>query len=95
MMSQQPAVTKLLLAAGADVHIANSEGDTCLHVAAAHSYSAPVLCLLIKAGADLHAVNRDNKTAADVARSKSNTLGESLPVRAARDAPPILAVGLH
>jgi uncharacterized protein len=92
MMSQQPAVTKLLLAAGADVHIANTEGNTCLHVAAAHRYSAPVLCLLIKAGADLHAVNRDNKTAADVAHSKGNTLGESLLVRAARDTPPILAV---
>eukprot|EP00953_Heterococcus_sp_UTEX-ZZ885_P035827 18480-Heterococcus_DN1.PRE.1 len=92
MMSQQPAVTKLLLAAGADVHIANTEGNTCLHVAAAHRYSAPVLCLLIKAGADLHAVNRDNKTAADVAQSKGNTLGESLLVRAARDTPPILAV---
>jgi ankyrin repeat protein len=92
MMSQQPAVTKLLLAAGADVHTANSEGNTCLHVAAAHSYSAPVLCLLIKAGADLSAVNRDNRTAADVARTNGNTLGESLLVRAARDAPPILAI---
>jgi ankyrin repeat protein len=92
MLCTKAAVTKLLLAAGADVHIANNRGTTCLHIAAAHGYSAPVLCLLIKAGADLHAVNRDNKTAADVAHSKGNTLGESLLVRAARDMPPILAV---
>jgi uncharacterized protein len=92
MLCNKAAVTKLLLAAGADVQIANSRGTTCLHRAAAHSYSAPVLCLLIKAGADLSAVNRDNRTAADVAHSKGNTLGESLLVRAARDAPPILAI---
>eukprot|EP00953_Heterococcus_sp_UTEX-ZZ885_P032567 17001-Heterococcus_DN1.PRE.2 len=46
------ATLKLLLAAGADIHCTTNTGNTCLHVAAAHGYPAPVLCMLIKAGAD-------------------------------------------
>jgi ankyrin repeat protein len=64
MSCDQPEHLKLLLAAGADVHITTNRGDTALHVAAVHKYPAPVMCLLIKAGVDLHAVNNDGKTAA-------------------------------
>jgi uncharacterized protein len=80
-----PAAVKLLLAAGADVHVTTDRGNTALHVAAVHKYPASVLCLLIKAGADLHAVNGDGKTAAQVAADNGNTLAAALLVRAARD----------
>jgi ankyrin repeat protein len=85
MWSCDSAVTKLLLAAGADVHAANSKGSTCLHVAAAHGYPASVLCLLIKTGADLHAVNNEGKTAATVAHDSGNELIAALLNRAARE----------
>jgi ankyrin repeat protein len=78
------AILKLLLGAGADVHAVTSRGDTCLHVAARHSYPVPVLCLLIKAGADMHAVNDAGKTAAQVAHDSGHTLIEQLLNRAAQ-----------
>eukprot|EP00953_Heterococcus_sp_UTEX-ZZ885_P029384 15599-Heterococcus_DN1.PRE.2 len=86
MVCNDAAVLKLLLTAGADVHAVTSSGDTCLHIAARHSYSAPVLCLLIKAGADLQAVNEQGLTAAEVAHDACNTLLEQLLNRAAQQA---------
>jgi uncharacterized protein len=50
MLCEQPEQLKLLLAAGADVHVTTDRGNTALHVAAVHKFAAPVLCLLIKAG---------------------------------------------
>jgi ankyrin repeat protein len=85
MLCSDSATLKLLLTAGADVQAVASSGDTCLHIAARHGYSAPVLCLLIKAGADLHAVNSADKTAAQVAHEKGHTLLEQLLNRAAQD----------
>jgi serine/threonine-protein phosphatase 6 regulatory ankyrin repeat subunit B len=84
MHSRNPAVTKLLLAAGADVHRRTSRVYTCLHVAAAHKHPAPVVCLLIKAGADLHAMSSNGKTAAMVAHDAGNSLVEALLIRAAQ-----------
>jgi ankyrin repeat protein len=63
-----------------------SSGDTSLHIAARHNYSAPVVCLLIKAGADMHAVNSKGRTAAEVARVHGNKLLEQLLIRAAQQA---------
>jgi ankyrin repeat protein len=83
MSCRAPAHVKLLLAAGAAVYTATSTGNTALHVAAAHSYPAPVLCLLIKAGADLHAVNSAGKTAAQLAAKRGNKLAAALLERAA------------
>jgi uncharacterized protein len=80
---RHPAVTKLLLAAGADVHIRSSTGNTCLHVAVLHNHSAPCVCLLIKAGADIAAVNAAGHTAAQIARNKGNELLAALLDRAA------------
>jgi uncharacterized protein len=85
MMCEQPAHLKLLLAAGADVHVTTDTGSTALHVSAVHKYAASVLCLLIKAGVDLHAVNSAGKTAAQVAADTGNTLAAALLTRAARD----------
>jgi ankyrin repeat protein len=85
MACDSPAGVKVLLAAGADPHKTTDRGNTGLHVAAAHKYSAPVLCLLIKAGVDLSAVNADGKTAAQVAADSGNTLAAALLTRAARD----------
>jgi ankyrin repeat protein len=87
------SVTKTLLAAGADVHITSSTGNTCLHVAAQHSYSVPVVCLLIKAGADIAAVNDSGDTAAQIAREQSNELLAKLLDRAAvQQTQPVLAL---
>jgi uncharacterized protein len=85
MLCKNAMTLKLLLAAGGDVHSRTTVfGNTCLHVAAVHDYSAPVICLLIKAGADLHALNNAGKTAAQVAEAKGHQLAAALLSRAAR-----------
>jgi ankyrin repeat protein len=84
MMCKDTAILKLLLTVGGDVHAVTSNGDTCLHIAARHSYPIPVLCLLIKAGADMNAVNNRGKTAAGLAHDAGNTLIEQLLNRAAQ-----------
>jgi ankyrin repeat protein len=84
MLCEEATTAKVLLAAGADVHVTTPAGDTCLHVAAGHKTSAAVLCLLIKAGADLQAVNKEGQTAAQIAHERGNTLIEQLLNRAAQ-----------
>jgi uncharacterized protein len=84
MTSRNVAITKVLLAAGADVHVTTDAGGTCLHDAARHKYKAPVICLLIKAGVDLHAVNHKGKTATQIAHDKGYLLTEQLLNRAAQ-----------
>jgi ankyrin repeat protein len=83
MTSRHPAVMKLLLAAGADVHVRSSTGNTCLHVAALHHLSMPVVCLLIKGGADITAENDKGLTAAQIARTEGNELLATVLDRAA------------
>jgi uncharacterized protein len=85
MMCTTTDTLKVLLAAGADVHVSNELGDTCLHAAARcmPALTAPVVCVLIKAGADLHAVNTEGLTAAQLAHDAGNTLIEQLLNRAA------------
>jgi ankyrin repeat protein len=85
MMCTTTDTLKVLLAAGADVHVSNELGDTCLHAAARcmPALTAPVVCVLIKAGADLHAVNNEGLTAAQLAHDAGNTLIEQLLNRAA------------
>jgi uncharacterized protein len=73
MLAQEPAMLKLLLEAGADVHAVNSMRSTPLHVAAAHDYTAPVICLLIKAGVSVRAKNEFGYTAAQIAKIKGTT----------------------
>jgi ankyrin repeat protein len=84
MMCTEPDTVKLLLAAGADVHVAIDIGNTALHITAKHNWKAPMLCVLIKAGADLHAVNSKGKTAVQLAHDKGHTLIEQLLNRAAQ-----------
>jgi uncharacterized protein len=84
MMCSTADTLKVVLAAGADVHVTTDNGDTCLHKAAAHGYVAPVVCLLIKAGVDLHAVNKEGKIAAQLAHDTEHTLIEQLLNRAAQ-----------
>jgi ankyrin repeat protein len=84
MCCKDAGILKLLLTAGADMQAVTNRGNTCLHVAAQHGYTAPVVCLLIKAGADLHAVNSVGKTAAQVAHYAGHTLIEQLLNRAAQ-----------
>eukprot|EP00953_Heterococcus_sp_UTEX-ZZ885_P039712 20348-Heterococcus_DN1.PRE.1 len=85
MTCAEPDLVKLLLAAGADVHVTNDAGNTALHIAAKHKWSASMLCLLIKAGANLHALNNEGKTAEQIAHECGHTLLEQLLNRAARD----------
>jgi uncharacterized protein len=80
---QDAAITKLVLAAGADATAVSSKGDTALHVAARHNYSVPIVCLLIKAGTAIGATIHAGKTAAQVAHDKGNVLIEQLLNRAA------------
>jgi ankyrin repeat protein len=75
---------KVLLAAGADVHVTNTARDTCLHVALRRKWPAAMICLLIKAGVDLHAVNNRGQTAAQLAHDRGYTLIEQLLNRAAQ-----------
>jgi palmitoyltransferase ZDHHC13/17 len=83
MVCKEAAITKLLLAAGADAKAVTSKGDTALHVAARHNCSVPIVCLLIKAGTAISATNHAGKTAAQVAHVKGNVLIEQLLNRAA------------
>eukprot|EP00953_Heterococcus_sp_UTEX-ZZ885_P006728 4102-Heterococcus_DN1.PRE.1 len=63
MLCKQPAIAKLLLDAGADVHsTTDTSSNTCLHIAAAEGYTAAVTCMLLKAGADMSAVNREGNS---------------------------------
>jgi ankyrin repeat protein len=82
MMCTTADIVKLLLAAGADVHVVSTAGDTCLHVAVRHKLAVPLICLLIKAGVDLHAVNNEGKTAAQLAHEQHDELVEQLLNRA-------------
>jgi ankyrin repeat protein len=75
---------KVVLAAGADVHVVNEANDTCLHAAVRHKLAVPVACLLIKASADLHAINNEGKTAAHLAHDAGSTLLHQLLNRAAQ-----------
>eukprot|EP00953_Heterococcus_sp_UTEX-ZZ885_P003740 2536-Heterococcus_DN1.PRE.1 len=84
MMCTKVDTVKVLLAAGADVHVTTTAGDTCLHLATRHSLSAPITCLLVKAGVDLHAVNDMGQTAAQIAHDVGDTLIEQLLNRAAQ-----------
>jgi uncharacterized protein len=84
MLCTEPYTVKLLLAAGADVHVTNAAGSTCLHAAVRHRASVPMMCLLIKAGVDLHAVNNSSKTAAQIAHERGYVLTEQLLSRAAQ-----------
>jgi ankyrin repeat protein len=84
MMCDTVDTVKVLLAAGADVHVTTAAGDTCLHSAAELKRPVPVICLLIKAGADLHAVNNEGKTAAQLAHERGCTLIAQLLNRAAQ-----------
>jgi uncharacterized protein len=84
MLAKDPAVLKLLLEAGADVYAVTSTRSTPLHVAAAHNYTASVICLLIKVGVSVQAKNSYGYTAAQIAKLKGNHLNESLLSRAAQ-----------
>eukprot|EP00953_Heterococcus_sp_UTEX-ZZ885_P007553 4572-Heterococcus_DN1.PRE.3 len=84
MLCKKAATVKVLLDAGADVHVTNKGGDTCLHTAAEHKFAAPLLCLMIKAGVNLHAVNHAGKTAAQLAHERGFSLIEQLIYRAAQ-----------
>jgi ankyrin repeat protein len=84
MACEEHTALKVLLEAGADVHKRTADGDTCLHTAARHGRSAPVVCMLIKAGVDMSAVNDRNQTAAQVALERSNILIAALLTRAAQ-----------
>jgi uncharacterized protein len=86
MSCDEHTALKVLLEAGADVHKRTSAtGDTCLHTAARHGRSAPVVCTLIKAGVDISAVNHSNQTAAQVAEERGHKLIAALLTRAAQD----------
>jgi ankyrin repeat protein len=84
MACEEHTSLKVLLEAGADVRKRTADGDTCLHTAARHGRSAPVVCMLIKAGVDMSAVNDRNQTAAQVALERGNTLIAALLTRAAQ-----------
>ena len=56
------AAIKVLLKYRADLDIANSDGDTCLHVVARRDYCKAVIHTMIKNGADVNAKNMFNET---------------------------------
>jgi ankyrin repeat protein len=85
MMCMEPAMLKLLLDAGVDVHFTTRErGTTALHTAAQHWHSAAVVCMLLKAGADITALNRSGHTAAQVAAAIGNHRTAALLTRVAQ-----------
>jgi uncharacterized protein len=84
MLCKQPAIAKMLLEAGADVHITtDTSSNTCLHIAAAEGYTAAVICMLLKAGVNMLAVNSEGRTAAQLAHANGHALIATLLNRAA------------
>ena len=62
----------VLLNAGADPHIADSNGNTCMHHAIVGGCSKEVLQVIIDHGADVNSTNNDSVTALMVACKKGN-----------------------
>jgi ankyrin repeat protein len=60
-------VQYLVEMAGADVHAANAEGNTPLHIASESGHLKVVQYLVEMAGADVHAVNANGHTALHLA----------------------------
>jgi hypothetical protein len=81
----EPAVTRVLLEADADVHARDYLCNTVLHNAAARGLSAGVICSLLKADADACTVNTHYDTAAEVAEVHKHTAAAALLRRAGSD----------
>jgi ankyrin repeat protein len=84
MLCTEPAVLKLLLAAGADVRYTTEHGNTALHTAAQHGYPPAVVCMLLKAGVSITARNSNWQTAAELAAAVGNERTAALLTRAAQ-----------
>jgi ankyrin repeat protein len=69
--SEDPAVVKDLIAAGANIHAKDNAGDTAIKLAAWQHHIETVK-FLIKLGGDACAKDNDGKTAIDDAQSKQN-----------------------
>ena len=63
----------ILLNAGANPHISDANGNTCLHYAVDADCSKEVLEAVIKHGADVNATNKNSRTALMIACQKGNT----------------------
>ena len=59
---------------GVDVNVANANGNTALHVAAARGYDS-IIELLVQHGATVEVANNEGQTPLDVARAGSRRLG--------------------
>lgn len=62
LKENQPEIVKRLVRAGADVNLADDQGDTPLHLAVREHASQEALLTLLDAGADVHARNHRNFT---------------------------------
>jgi ankyrin repeat protein len=60
-------VQYLVELAGVDIHAANTEGNTPLHIGSESGYLKVVQCLVEMAGADVHAANANGRTAQHLA----------------------------
>jgi ankyrin repeat protein len=85
-LAQSPAMIKVLLAAGADVHAVNSkDGTTVLHNHAEAGTSGAAICTLLKAGADPTALDANGSSPAHIAGMSGHFALEALLSRAAED----------
>ena len=71
LFSQEAAVARLLVAAGADVNAVSHQGNTPI-IWYAYSNYLEGIKYLVSAGADINAVNHDGKTVLDVAEDFSD-----------------------
>ena len=58
--NRNPAVSELLVDGGTDIHVANAQGNTALHIAVSNPNPA-VARLLLNRGADINAANRQGR----------------------------------
>lgn len=79
---------RLLMDRGVDLHAANTNGDTALHVAVTGRGAHEIVRFLVQQGADVQALNKRKQTPLSAAKSSRNDLGAIVAILEAAAAIP-------
>ena len=85
LMERNVDAINVLLNVGADLNIADDDGDTCLHEAIRIDYSKEMILSIIEHGANVNAANKQNLTALKMACMKGNVNAASVLLNSGAD----------